>query len=63
MSAVTIRSATVVGVEAPVTEIVSETITLDTSNYDPGIYQAYVTVKDYVSGSISTRSVRFAVTR
>ena len=32
------------------------------TKYPPGIYQVYVTIKDYVSGSVSTRDLRFAVT-
>ena len=42
-------------------ERVSETFQLDAKKYPAGVYQVYVTVKDYVSGSVSTRTLRFAV--
>jgi len=46
----------------PIEGAVSEAYELDTAELDAGIYQVYVTVKDYVSGAISTRKMRFAVT-
>jgi hypothetical protein len=40
----------------------SRIFTLDPRSYDKGIYQFYVTVKDTLNGSISTQSIRFAIT-
>ena len=45
----------------PTDGVVSEVLDIDTTKYKKGVYQVYVTVKDHVSGSLSTRSLRFAV--
>lgn len=39
----------------------AETYTFSSKPYPAGIYQIYATVKDHVSGSLTTRSLQFAV--